>query len=102
KKLDETLKQFEQFAKTKLVKDNDNNRILTSQYLYTAQINLYFLRGTFDKGVQMVPFLEKMLKNYSLYLDTHRVLVFYYKIACLYLGSGNNEKAIDYLKRIIN
>jgi hypothetical protein len=102
KKLDETIKQFEQFAKSKLVKDNDNNRILTYQYLYTAQINLYFLRGTFEKGLQMVPFLEKMLKRYTLYLDTHRVLVFYYKIACLYFGSGDNEKAIDYLNRIIN
>lgn len=102
KKLEEALKQFEQFAKSKLVKENDNNRILTHQYLYTAQINLYFLRGTFDKGLQMVPFLEKMLKNYGLYLDLHRVLVFYYKIACLYFGSGNNEKAIDYLNRIIN
>ena len=50
----------------------------------------------------MVPFLEEMLKEYGLYLDTHRVLVFYYKIACLYFGSGNNEKAIDYLNRIIN
>ena len=43
-----------------------------------------------------------MLKEYGLYLDTHRVLVFYYKIASLYFGSGNNEKAIDYLNRIIN
>lgn len=102
KKLEETMKKFEQFAKSKLVKENDNNRILTSQYLYTAQINLYFLHGTFDKGVQMVPFLEKMLKRYGRYLDTHRVLVFYYKIACLYFGSGDNEKAIDYLNKIIN
>lgn len=101
-KLEECIKQFEQFAKSKLVKNNDNNRILTYQYLYTAQLNLYFLHGTFDKGVQMVPFLEKMLKNYGRYLDIHRVLVFYYKIACLYFGSGNNEKAIDYLNRIIN
>jgi hypothetical protein len=101
-KLEETIKKFEQFAKTKLVKQNDNNRILTYQYLYTAQINLYFLHGTFDKGLQMVPFLEKMLRNYGRYLDIHRVLVFYYKIACLYFGSGNNEKAIDYLNRIIN
>ena len=50
----------------------------------------------------MVPHLEEMLKEYGLYLDTHRVLVFYYKIACLYFGSGDNEKAIDYLNRIIN
>lgn len=101
-KLEETIRRFEQFAKTKLVRENDNNRILTYQYLYTAKINLYFLQGTFDKGLLMVPFLEKMLKNYGRYLDIHRVLVFYYKIACLYFGSGNNEKAIDYLNRIIN
>lgn len=101
-KLEDTIKKFEQFAKTKLVKQNDNNRILTYQYLYTARINLHFLHGTFDKGLLMVPFLEKMLKNYGIYLDTHRVLVFYYKIACLYFGSGDNEKAIDYLNRIIN
>ncbi len=102
KKLAETIKKLEQFARHKLVKDNDNNRILTYQYLYTARINLYFLQGTFDKGIKMVPFLEEMLKEYGIYLDTHRVLVFYYKIACLYFGSGDNEKAIDYLNRIIN
>jgi tetratricopeptide (TPR) repeat protein len=101
-KLAETIKVFENFAKHKLVIQNDNNRILVYQYLYTARINLYFLQGTFDKGLKMVPFLEEMLKEYSLYLDTHRVLVFYYKIACLYFGSGDNEKAIDFLNRIIN
>ncbi len=101
-KLAETIKQFEKFARHKLVAQNDNNRILTYQYLYTARINLYFLQGTFNKGLLMVPHLEEMLKEYGLYLDTHRVLVFYYKIACLYFGSGDNEKAIDYLNRIIN
>jgi hypothetical protein len=29
-------------------------------------------------------------------------LVFYYKIACLYFGAANYEKAIDYLNKIIN
>lgn len=101
-KLAADIKKFEQFARHKLVAQNDNNRILTYQYLYTARINLYFLQGTFEKGLKMVPFLEDMLKEYGIYLDTHRVLVFYYKIACLYFGSGNNEKAIDYLNRIIN
>jgi hypothetical protein len=28
--------------------------------------------------------------------------VFYYKIACLYFGAGQADKAIDYLNRIIN
>ncbi len=102
KKLHEAIRKFESFANTKLVQQNENNRILTYVYLYTARINLYFLRGTFTKGLRLVPFLEEMLKKYGIYLDEHRVLVFYYKIACLYFGSGNNEKAIDYLNKIIN
>ena len=102
KRLATTIRQFEQFTKQKHLEENENNRILAYQYLYTARINLYFLQGTFTKGLRMVPFLEEMLQQYGLYLDTHRVLVFYYKIACLYFGSGNNEKAIDYLNRIIN
>jgi hypothetical protein len=102
KKLAEAIKRFEKFAEHKLISQNDNNRILAYQYLYTARINLYFLQGTFTRGLRMVPFLEEMLKEYGPYLDTHRVLVFYYKIACLYFGSGNNEKTIDYLNRIIN
>lgn len=101
-KLAKSIKQFEQFTKQKYLQDNENNRILAYQYLYTARINLYFLQGTFTKGLRLVPFLEEMLKEYGLYLDTHRVLVFYYKIASLYFGSGDNEKAIDYLNRIIN
>ncbi|MBL7709875.1 MAG: hypothetical protein JNJ86_12440 [Chitinophagaceae bacterium] len=102
KKLAEAIKQFERFAGSKIVAQNENNRILAYQYLYTARINLYFLQGTFTKGLRLVPFLEEMLKEYGPYLDTHRVLVFYYKIASLYFGSGDNEKAIDYLNRIIN
>jgi len=34
--------------------------------------------------------------------DRHRVLVFYYKIACLYFGAGNFDMAITYLNKIIN
>ena len=101
-KMAETIKKFEQFARSKAVKQNPNSRILVYQYLYTARINYHFLQGSFDDGLRMVPFLEKMLKEYGLYLDAHRVLVFYYKIASLYFGSGNNSKAIDYLNRIIN
>lgn len=101
-KLAATIKQFKHFVQTKLVQDNNNNRITGYVYLYTAVINLHFLEGTFNKGLKMVPYLEEMLVEHGLYLDRHKVMVFYYKIACLYFGSGDNKKAIDYLNRIIN
>jgi hypothetical protein len=60
------------------------------------------LDGTFTEGLQLVPEIEAKLKEYELYLDRHRVLVFYYKIASLYFGSGDSGKTIDYLNKIIN
>lgn len=101
-KLKQAIRKFDLFTKHPLVTGNENNRILAYVYLYTAKLNLCFLEGNFTKGLKLVPFLEQMLKEYGLFLDKHRVLVFYYKIACLYFGSGDNEKAIDYLNRIIN
>jgi hypothetical protein len=60
------------------------------------------LEGSFTVGLEMIPGIETHLKEYELYIDRHRVLVFYYKIACLYFGSGDYEKTIDYLNKIIN
>jgi hypothetical protein len=102
KKLAETIEEFEKFTHRKMVMQNENNRILTFVYLYTSKINLFFLEGRFTEGLKLVPYIEEKLKEYELYLDRHRVLVFYYKIACLYFGSGHNEKAIHYLNKIIN
>jgi hypothetical protein len=101
-KLVATLAQFEQFASSDVVLKNENNHIQTFVYLYTSKLNKHFLDGTFTEGLALVPDIEAKLKEYELYLDRHRVLVFYYKIASLYFGSGDNNGAIDYLNRIIN
>jgi hypothetical protein len=58
--------------------------------------------GTFKEGLTLVPEIEQKLEEYALFLDPHRVLVFNYKIAMLYFGSGNYETSIDYLQKIIN
>lgn len=81
---------------------NDNLRIQSFVYLYTARINMHFLEGTFTKGLELVPEIEAELKKYQRFIDTHRIMVFNYKIASLYFGSGDNETAIKYLNKIIN
>jgi hypothetical protein len=101
-KFRETLKQFEEFSHSDLVKNNVNNRIQTFVYLYISKLNQHFIDGTFTEGLSLVPYIEDKLAEYWIYLDRHRILVFYYKIACLYFGSGDYEKTIDYLNQIIN
>lgn len=98
----ETLIVFQQFADSEAGQFSNNIQIQTFLYLYTAKINHHFIEGTFTGGLTLVPAIEEKLLEYELQLDKHRVLVFYYKIACLYFGSGDNERAIYYLNRIIN
>ena len=101
-KFNETLDEFETFAGSELVMQTENNRVQTFVYLNIAKINKHFLEGTFTEGLILVEFINQKLDEFSLYLDRHRILVFHYKIASLYFGSGDAEKAIDHLNLIIN
>ncbi|MEO7768134.1 MAG: hypothetical protein ABIS01_11935, partial [Ferruginibacter sp.] len=101
-KLIDTLAIFERFCNSGLVQNNVNNRIQCFVYRTISLFNKHFLEGSFTEGLTLVPGIEEKIKEYELYLDRHRILVFYYKIACLYFGSGNYEKAIDYLNKIIH
>ena len=96
------LVKFEEFAQSDIVKRSDNNRIQVFVYLYIAKINQHFLDGTFAEGLNLVPIIEQKLKEFQLHLDRHRILVFYYKIASLYFGSGDYDNTINYLNKIIN
>ena len=97
-----TLLMLEDFSQSDIVKLNDNNRIQVFVYLYISKINQHFLEGTFGEGLQIVDEITRQLKEYELFLDQHRTLIFYYKIASLYFGAGDYGDAIDYLNKIIN
>jgi hypothetical protein len=101
-KLKDTIALLEQFSKEPIVLNNKNNQIQCFVYIYIAKINQHFLEGSFSEGLDMIPTMEEQLKEIEPFIDSHRVLVFYYKIACLYFGAGESAKAIDYLNKIIN
>lgn len=101
-RFNETLQEFQEFSTSDLVEQTENNRIQSFVYLNIALINKHFMEGTFTEGLPLAAFIDEKLEEYSLYLDRHRVLVFHYKIASLYFGSGDFEKAIDHLNKIIN
>lgn len=96
-----SLKAFEENIQTLGTDLNSNLQIEQFVYVYIAKINLHFLEGTFTQGLQLIPEIEEQLKNFGQYLDKHRIMIFYYKIACLYFGSARYSKSIQYLNRII-
>ncbi len=82
-------------------REQENEIILHKLYLYLNKINKHYLEGSFADGLLLVPEILDFLKVYEQKLDTHRIMVFYYKIACLYFGSGMNKEAIVYLNLVI-
>ncbi len=96
------LKKFEEYAETPQSKQHENFRIHTWVYINLAKINQHLMSGTFKEGLKEVPQIEERLKEYGDYVDPHRIMVFNYKIATLYFGSGDYNRSLDYLQEIIN
>ncbi|WP_114782803.1 hypothetical protein [Botryobacter ruber] len=98
----DVLQKLEDFANDESRRTNPNIELLLFQYIYTNRINVHFMQGTFSEGVKLVPELLEKLKEFQPQLDSHRMLVFYFKIASLYFGSGDNQMCIHYLNKIIH
>jgi hypothetical protein len=60
------------------------------------------LEGSFTEGIQIIPELMVLIESDQYNWDNHRIMVFYYRIACLYFGAGENKNAITYLNLILN
>jgi len=100
-KFTRALADFETEIETQVIPLNSNTEILIFQYYYANQLNYHFLTGTFEEGEYLVDIILKKIKHFDSHIDQHHIIVFYYKIACLYFGMGKNEACITYLERII-
>ncbi|MBK8701259.1 MAG: hypothetical protein IPN29_17645 [Saprospiraceae bacterium] len=65
-------------------------------------LNSIFLTGEYDKGVKQLQPLELALKKNVHNWDNNKIMVFYYKIACVYFGADEYGKSLTYLNLIIN
>ncbi|MBK8516852.1 MAG: hypothetical protein IPL55_11415 [Saprospiraceae bacterium] len=71
-------------------------------FKYIHLLNKIFLTGDYDEGIFEIKEIEDVLKSRDHYWDINREIVFYYKIACVYFGADDFNKATDYLNKIIN
>lgn len=83
------------------IPDDDNIAALAFLYVYSNKLNLRFMKGDFAEGQPLVDKIQKNIRKYRSRIDEHHIMVFYYKIACLYFGDGNNKKCIEFLHKII-
>lgn len=98
----EALLKFERFIDSHESYFDMTGEIISFLYLYTAKINRHFLEGSFKEGLKLVPEINRLIKKFGRFIDIHRIMVFNYKTAWLYLGSGQAGQSIEYLNKILN
>ena len=101
-KFKRVLLDFERIIQKKDFVSGENIDGLIFLYLYSNKINLHFIQGTFNEGLSIVDKVLVGLNKYIELIDEHHVMMFYYKIACLYFGAGNYDKSIFFLSKIIS
>ena len=102
KKFEESLNRLEVIVETKSFPKDENVAALSFLYINLNKFNLYFIDGSFEEGLPLIPKVESELEHYSDRIDEHHFMTFYYKFASLHFGAGNNKKCIEYLDKIIS
>lgn len=102
KKFNEVLTIFSEDIREERISLNENTKTLAFLYFNQNKLNLYFLEGKFTEGLKFIPRLLHEIEDFENLIDAHHIMVFYYKIACMYFGAGQNEACIFYLEKIIS
>lgn len=101
-KFKEYLGKLEEVSNEKWFPVDDNIEGLSFLYIYANKFNLHFIEGSFKEGLPLIDEVLEQLKKYHNRIDEHHIMVFYYKIASMYFGAGDNRGCIQYLDKIIS
>ena len=96
------LTKFEKFRKEKYGLFNHNSQIISFLYVHTGRLDHIIIDGDFEHAESVIANCLRRIKKYQYKMDDHRILVFYFKFAWIYLALGNISKSIAYLNHITN
>jgi hypothetical protein len=82
--------------------NNDNLKALSFQFYFSNKLNFHFLEGSFKEGLVIIPEINNGIREFSNQIDQHHIMMFYYKIACIYFGAEDYENCMVYLDKIIS
>jgi hypothetical protein len=92
---------LEKFRKENYKKFSHISQIVSFIYVHHSRMSKYMLLQRYEEGIKVIPNTLKRLSRYKDKLDPHRVMVFHYKIAWMYLMAKKPSEAIDYLNEIL-
>lgn len=96
-----THRQLIAIKRNKAILQTKNLNLNLFKTIYIHEINRHFMLGEFKSGTRIVSKFQNELNEIIHLLDQHTILIFYYKIACLYFGSNNFKGALKWLNLIV-
>jgi hypothetical protein len=98
-----TNKKLHSVKNMNLLHISESIRVRLLKYYFIHEINDFFMRGDFKKGVEFTvqengEAVQQLLDG----LDQHSSMILSYKIACLHFGAGNYSQSVRWLNKIIN
>ena len=101
-KKEKFIQSYQEFIDLETERFTENQASNFDVFKYIHLLNKIFLTGDYDRGVGEILEITKVLKAGNHTWDINREMVFNYKVACVYFGADDFDKATDYLLKIIN
>jgi hypothetical protein len=96
------LEELETYRNDNYSHFNTNTQIISFLYVHHGRLTKYILEERYQEGLKVIQSTLKRINRYRTKLDSHRVMVFYFKIAWMHLMAGDHANAVKYLHQIIN
>lgn len=67
---------------------------------YSAELSLYIQTGEFEKALQIIPFIEKGIKKFT--INKVREAFFNFNIAIVYFATADYSSALKWINKLLN
>ncbi len=102
KRLEKRLQTLSDFFEEFNPHFNPNSHQMGRLYLQLARLNQFIVSEQYEEALPLIKGTLRFIDLHQSTMDPHRVMVLYYKIAGIYIGSRQSHHAISYLTKIIN
>ena len=98
----EALKKLRHIPKNSSSGESEDTLVRIFVFSYSMELKMYLNTGEFVKGIMLIPEIEKGLERFKGKVNRVHEIVFYYNIAYMYMGSGEYNKSLVWLNKILN
>jgi len=96
------LKKLRELPETMDIRNNEDMEIKLFSSANSIELTIYFLRGEFEKGLELIPRIQSGLILYDKKLNNVRKAFFSFNIAIIYFGAQQFNESLRWTNRLLN